>query len=87
MAADAAQDGRRKLNSGASLPVADTLRSEELGIAFGRDDVTYAGVAVGALAERVAVDSARLAGFRSPGSKLAAESTLDEQKIETTSDR
>jgi predicted RNA-binding protein YlxR (DUF448 family) len=89
VAADAAGDGRRKVTSGAGLPVADALRSEELGIAFGRDDVTYAGVAVGALAERVAIDSARLAGFRSQRANGATtESILDEQKIkETTSDR
>lgn len=88
VAADAADDGRRKVTSGAGLPVADALRSEELGIAFGREDVTYAGVAAGALAERVAIDSARLAGFRPQAANGATTKTiLDEQKIETTSDR
>jgi uncharacterized protein len=60
--ADASADGRRKLDGG--LPVATALRSEELGMAFGSDAVTYVGLAPGALADRIIGDAARLAGFR-----------------------
>jgi predicted RNA-binding protein YlxR (DUF448 family) len=64
MAVDASSEGRRKLTSG--LPVADALRSEELGAAFGGDAIAYVGLAPGALAERIVGDAARLAGFREP---------------------
>ena len=62
VAADASAEGRRKLDGG--LPVAATLRSEELGLAFGGEAVTYVGLAPGALAGRITADAARLAGFR-----------------------
>ena len=68
MAADASVEGRRKL--GSSLPVADALRSDELGTAFGGDAISYVGLAPGALAARISGDLARLSGFRSGGSAL-----------------
>lgn len=62
VAADASSEGRRKL--GTDLPVAAVLGAGELGAAFGREALTYVGVARGELAKRIVVDSARLAGFR-----------------------
>jgi len=62
IASDASPDGRRKLAGG--LPVADALTADELGAAFGRDALTYVGVAAGELAKRIVMDAARLAGFR-----------------------
>jgi predicted RNA-binding protein YlxR (DUF448 family) len=79
VAVGAAEDGRRKLGAGTVLPVADALTEAELGAAFGRDTVTYAGVAAGSLAERIAIDAARLAGFRGRGSEINTDN-------ETTSD-
>ena len=63
IASDASRDGRRKLEGG--LPVADALTADELGAAFGRDAVTYVGLANGELAKRIVTDAVRLAGFRS----------------------
>jgi predicted RNA-binding protein YlxR (DUF448 family) len=65
MASDASSEGRRKL--GASLPISDALRSDELGTAFGGDAVSYVGLASGALAGRIMADLARLSGFRRAG--------------------
>ena len=62
VAADASADGRRKLESG--LPAAAVLTAQELGAAFGRDDLTYVGLAGGDIAKRILADAARLAGFR-----------------------
>ncbi|HEX9461800.1 MAG TPA: RNA-binding protein [Alphaproteobacteria bacterium] len=62
MAADASPDGRRKLAG--DLPVAAALSAEELGSAFGRDALTYVGLAPGEIAKRIMTDTARLAGFR-----------------------
>lgn len=62
IAADASGEGRNKLVAG--VPVATALRAEELGAAFGRENLAYVGVAPGALAARALVDAARLAGFR-----------------------
>ncbi len=62
IAADASPEGRRKLGGG--LPIADALGAEELGTAFGRDALTYVGLAPGELAKRIVTDAGRLAGFR-----------------------
>lgn len=62
VAVDASLEGRRKL--GSDLPVAAALRADELGAAFGREALTYVGVARGEIAKRIVVDAARLAGFR-----------------------
>jgi uncharacterized protein len=62
VAADASPDGRRKLEG--DLPTAAALTAEELGTAFGRDALTYVGLAAGGIADRVVADQARLGGFR-----------------------
>lgn len=64
VAADASAEGRRKL--GRDLPVAEGLRAEELGAAFGCEALSYVALAPGALAGRIVADAGRLAGFRDP---------------------
>lgn len=63
IAAAAEADGRRRL-SGHGLPTVDVLTAAELGGVFGREDLTYVAVRRGELARRLAVDAARLSGFR-----------------------
>jgi predicted RNA-binding protein YlxR (DUF448 family)/ribosomal protein L30E len=64
-AADGAPGGREKLErAAAGLPVVAVLTAAELGLAFGRDHVVHGAVARGRLAEALAVDTGRLAGFR-----------------------
>ncbi|MBL8669458.1 MAG: RNA-binding protein [Alphaproteobacteria bacterium] len=64
-AAEAAEDGRRKLAALApELPQLDVLASAELGEAFGRDQVAHAAVGPGGLAQRLIRDLARLGNFR-----------------------
>ena len=64
-ASDGAHDGRHKIAAMApGLPVMDRLDAAELGAAFGRDHVVPGAIGAGALAARLLLDSARLAGFR-----------------------
>jgi predicted RNA-binding protein YlxR (DUF448 family)/ribosomal protein L7Ae-like RNA K-turn-binding protein len=64
-AADGAADGRGKLKALAGeLPVLALFTVAELSAALGCENVVHAGVAPGRLAERLIVDSARLAGLR-----------------------
>jgi predicted RNA-binding protein YlxR (DUF448 family) len=62
VAVDASPDGRRKLEG--DVPTASALTAEELGAAFGRDALTYVGLAPGGIAARIVADQARLRGFR-----------------------
>lgn len=72
-ASDGADDGRGKLvailraierSGGAPTPLVESLNSDELGRAFGRDAVVHAVIDAGGSAERVVRDAARLDGFR-----------------------
>lgn len=64
-AADGAEDGRGKLERlSGGAPVAATLRRQELGQAFGRDQAVHAVVASGKIADQLEVASRRLSGFR-----------------------
>lgn len=77
-AADAAADGRRKLDGaqkarGLSLDVVRTLSRAELGLALGRENVVHAAVRPGALAERLKLNSSRLAGLRAAGTAGSAQ--------------
>ncbi|WP_189041414.1 RNA-binding protein [Aliidongia dinghuensis] len=66
-ASDGADGGRQKITAMApGLPVMDQLDAAELGAAFGRDHVVHGAIGAGALAARLQVDAARLAGFRMP---------------------
>jgi uncharacterized protein len=68
-AADGAPDGRRKLENAAlarqlTLGRSECLTKDEISLALGRENVIHAAVKPGALAERLLLDSARLAGLR-----------------------
>jgi predicted RNA-binding protein YlxR (DUF448 family) len=66
LARDAGADARRRFaRPRAGVALVDTLGAEEIGRAFARDRAVHAAVAPGGLARRLAVDSSRLAGFRS----------------------
>ncbi|HEV2673957.1 MAG TPA: RNA-binding protein [Aliidongia sp.] len=66
-ASDGADGGRHKVAAMApGLPVMDQLNAAELGAAFGREHVVHGAIGAGALAARLRVDAARLAGFRAP---------------------
>lgn len=75
-AADAAPDGTRKLDAalkarGLRLDKINALTRAELSLALGRENVVHAAVGPGALAERLKLNSSRLAGLRplkEPGS-------------------
>jgi uncharacterized protein len=64
-AADGAADGRDKLKALAGeLPILAPFTGTELSAALGRENVVHAALAPGRLAERLIVESARLAGLR-----------------------
>jgi predicted RNA-binding protein YlxR (DUF448 family)/ribosomal protein L30E len=70
-AAEAAADGRRKLQSAARASgiapfVIGTLTSAELSLALGRPNVVHAALKSGRIAERLVFDAGRLNGFRPP---------------------
>jgi len=64
-AADGAADGRGKLQALAGeRPTLALFSGAELSASLGRENVVHAAVAPGRLAERLSVESARLAGLR-----------------------
>jgi hypothetical protein len=64
-AGDGAADGRGKLKALAGeRPVLALFTGAELSAALGRENVVHAALAQGRLAERLTVESARLAGLR-----------------------
>lgn len=63
-ARDGAADGRRKLLSGAAVPVVAPLTAAELGAVFARDHVVHVAIAPGRLARAIATEAERLAGVR-----------------------
>jgi predicted RNA-binding protein YlxR (DUF448 family) len=69
-ASDGAADGRRKLQSAVKsrhldIEVIDSLTRAELSLALGRENVIHAAIRPGALADRLTLNSKRLAGLRS----------------------
>lgn len=75
-ASDGAEDGRRKVSSlalaleragQAATPLVESLRSDELGLAFGRDSVIHAILDRGGATDRVIREAHRLDGFRQSG--------------------
>jgi predicted RNA-binding protein YlxR (DUF448 family) len=87
-ASDGAADGRRKLRRLApDLPLIVAFSSAELGAALGRESLVHVAVAPGGLAQRLLLDVARLAGFRSgatasPTAGLRSESTEPKETTE-----
>lgn len=64
-ARDGAADGRRRLTARAGAAVVvDVLTAAEIGEAFGRERQVHVALARGRLAERLAREGTRLAGFR-----------------------
>jgi predicted RNA-binding protein YlxR (DUF448 family) len=68
-AAEAAPDGRRKLQAAATAAgivpfVIDTLTNAELSLALGRANVVHAALKPGRIAERLIFEAMRLNGFR-----------------------
>lgn len=64
-ALDGAENGRRRLAAlGRGVPMAGALTGAELGAAFNRDRVAHVAIGPGPLADRLATDMRRLAGFR-----------------------
>lgn len=68
-AAEAAADGRRKLQAAATAKahvpfVIGALSSAELSLALGRENVVHAALKPGRIAERLIFEAARLEGFR-----------------------
>jgi len=75
-AADAAEDGTRKLKSalysrGLQATLIDILSRDALSLALGRENVVHAAVRGGTLAERLILNATRLAGLKGnpPASK------------------
>ena len=69
-ASDGAADGRRKLQSAVrsrdlNIAVIAILTRDELSLALGRENVIHAAIRPGALADRLTLNSKRLAGLRS----------------------
>jgi predicted RNA-binding protein YlxR (DUF448 family) len=72
-AAEAAEDGRRKLQAAARAQgifpfVVGALTSAELSLALARANVVHAALKSGRIAERLVFDAGRLDGFRPPRS-------------------
>lgn len=64
-AADGADDGREKIERlGRGVPVVSALSRQELGQAFGRDQVVHAVVVSGRIAEQLEAAGRRLSEFR-----------------------
>jgi uncharacterized protein len=77
-AADASPDGRRKLQAAArnlKIETIAVLTRAELGLALGRENVVHAAVRTGALANRLKLNSARLAALRAQPGPTDNEST------------
>jgi uncharacterized protein len=76
----ASADGCAKLDrlKGKATLVADSFRSDELDLAFGRENVVHAAVAAGGLAERLVVLLQRMASF---DSEAPFGATGSEEKI------
>jgi predicted RNA-binding protein YlxR (DUF448 family) len=79
-AADGAVDGRGKLKALAGeLPTLALFTGAELSTALGRENAVHAALAPGRLAERLIVESARLAGLRADKGQLNDRKANDER--------
>lgn len=67
-ASDGAEDGRGKIAAlKGDTPLIEVLRSDELGLAFGRDSVIHATLDAGGATDRVLREARRLDGLRQSG--------------------
>ena len=73
-ASDAAADGRQRLGrAAAGVPMVTAFCAAELAAAIGREHVVYLAVRKGRMAQRIAAEAARLAGFRRVGEARRAK--------------
>ncbi len=73
-ASDAAADGRQRLGrAAAGVPMVTAFCAAELAAAIGREHVVYLAVRKGRMAQRIAAEAARLAGFRRVGEARGAK--------------
>jgi len=80
IAADSGKDGRRRIEGMiGDVPIVSLFTGAELGAVFGRDRSVHVGVAPGGFAERLIIETGRLAGFRFEGPVF--EGPVDETEI------
>lgn len=66
LASDGAPEARSRMRAAAAgIPVVEAFTGAELGRMFGRHNTVFAAIVKGALADRLAEEARRLAGFRS----------------------
>ena len=71
-AADGSLAERAKLVGGRGVPVVSPLSADALGTVFGRDHAAHVALAPGRLADAVATEAKRLAGFGAPPAAAAS---------------
>jgi len=79
-----AERGRFLSGVGESVAVCDPLEAAALGRVFGRDHVVHVAIAPGRLAERIALEAARLGGLRHDGDGGKTGGTANETASGTT---
>jgi predicted RNA-binding protein YlxR (DUF448 family) len=82
-ASDGAADGRRKLRNlaaarGLTLALVESLTTEEMSVALGRENVIHAALKSGQLAQRLIFEAARLGGFRHAAKEHAGSTPATE---------
>lgn len=85
-AAGSSDDGRRKLRSAVKsreldVRFVDVLTRDELSLALGRENVVHAAIRPGVLAERLILNSVRLAGLKGKPSDLQGQMGQDESTL------
>ena len=65
-AADGSRAERARLAGGRGVPVVSPLPADALGAVFGRDHAVHVAIAPGRLADAIAAEAGRLAGFGGP---------------------
>ena len=71
-ASDGSAEERARLLAGRPLPLLQPLDAADLGAAMGRDHVVHIAVAPGRLAERLTIDTERLAGLFPAGGETGS---------------
>jgi len=82
-ASDGAADGRRKLRNlaaarGLTLALVESLTTEEMSVALGRENVIHAALNSGQLAQRLIFEAGRLGGFRHAAKEHAGSTPATE---------
>lgn len=74
-AADGSLPERARLVGGREVPMVAPLTAATLGAVFGRDHAVHVAIAPGRLADAIAAEAKRLAGFSRPAAEAAAAET------------